>query len=255
MIVPSVSAAIGALPLVRTKAFIDGAWCDAESREVIGVRDPATPDILGTAPARRGSDTLRAATAAHEAFAGWRVLPARARCRLLLNWHQPLAVDGVMSAKFRNAGQARIAANRILVQDSIYDRSATLLVSRVRELKAGAGTEKDVDQGPLETLVCREETFGPVAALVRFQEDQEAIDVANSTRYGLAAYIYTSKLKRIWKVAERLECGMAGINTGRISNEVAPFGGTKESGLGREGSYPGIEEFLELKYLCIGDVA
>ena len=100
--------------------------------------------------------------------------------------------------------------------------------------------------------VAREETFGPVAPLFRFQTDEQAIEMANDTEFGLASYFYSRDIGRIWRAAEDLECGMVGINTGLISNEVAPFGGVKQSGLGREGSHYGIEEFVEIKYLCLG---
>ena len=100
--------------------------------------------------------------------------------------------------------------------------------------------------------VAREETFGPLAPLFQFETDEQAIQLANDTEFGLASYFYSRDIGRIWRAAERLECGMVGINTGLISNEVAPFGGVKQSGLGREGSHYGIEEFVEVKYLCFG---
>ena len=103
-----------------------------------------------------------------------------------------------------------------------------------------------------DMLIAREETFGPVAPLFRFREEAEAVALANDTPFGLAAYFYSRDIGRIWRVAERLEYGMVGINTGRMSSEAAPFGGIKESGIGREGSRYGIEEYLELKYLCLG---
>jgi succinate-semialdehyde dehydrogenase/glutarate-semialdehyde dehydrogenase len=207
------------------------------------------------------------------------------------------AVDGVMSCKFRNTGQACISANRVLVQDGIYEAFAERLAARVAGLKVGNGLEAGVQQGPLidesavakveshiadalgqgarvlcggrrhalggnffeptvladvtgAMAVSREETFGPVAPLVRFGTDAEAIEIANDTEFGLAAYMYSRDAARIWRVAEAIEAGMVGINCGLISNEVAPFGGVKQSGLGREGSQYGIEEFLEMKYLC-----
>jgi succinate-semialdehyde dehydrogenase / glutarate-semialdehyde dehydrogenase len=104
-------------------------------------------------------------------------------------------------------------------------------------------------------MVAREETFGPVASLFRFTTDDEAIAMANDTEFGLAAYFYGRDIARVWRVAEALEAGMVGINTGLISTEVAPFGGVKESGLGREGSKYGIEEYLEIKYLCLGGIS
>jgi succinate-semialdehyde dehydrogenase / glutarate-semialdehyde dehydrogenase len=206
------------------------------------------------------------------------------------------AADGVIACKFRNTGQACISANRVLVQDGIYDTLATKVVERVRQLRIGNGLEAGVQLGPLiddaavakveehiadararggrvltggqrhalggrffeatvltnvtaGMLISVEETFGPVAPLFRFNDEAEAIELANATEYGLAAYLYARDHARIWRVAEALECGMIGINCGLISNEVAPFGGVKQSGLGREGSRYGIDEFLEMKYL------
>ena len=209
------------------------------------------------------------------------------------------AVAGAMASKYRNSGQTCVCANRLLVQEGIYDEFAEKLAQAVQELKVGEGTVEGVTQGPLineEALekveshirdaldkgarlvtggqrhalggtffeptiladvtpgmrVACEETFGPVAPLFRFSTEEEAIALANDTDSGLAAYFYSRDIGRIWRVAEALEYGMVGINEGIISTEVAPFGGVKESGLGREGSKYGIEEFTELKYLCMG---
>ena len=211
------------------------------------------------------------------------------------------AVEGAMQSKYRNAGQTCICANRLFVQDGIYDAFAAKLTTKVRELKVGRGTESGVTQGPLinpkalakveehvsdalahgahamiggkrhalggnfyeptvltgvqpEMKIFREETFGPVAPLFRFRDDAEVVELANRTEYGLAAYFYSRDIGRIWRVAEALEYGMVGINTGLITTEVAPFGGVKQSGLGREGSKYGIEEFVEVKYLCMAGV-
>jgi succinate-semialdehyde dehydrogenase/glutarate-semialdehyde dehydrogenase len=208
------------------------------------------------------------------------------------------AVAGIMASKFRNSGQTCVCANRIYVQDGIYDRLADKLVAAVEQLKVGDGTQEGTTQGPLidqgavekvqshiddalikgaqiatggqphalgrtffqptvvtgvtqQMLFAKEETFGPVAPLFRFHDEAEAIAMANDTEFGLAAYLFTQNAARQWRVPEALEYGMVGINTGLISNEVAPFGGVKQSGLGREGSRYGIEEYLELKYLCI----
>ncbi|RUC61449.1 NAD-dependent succinate-semialdehyde dehydrogenase [Pseudomonas aeruginosa] len=208
-----------------------------------------------------------------------------------------LAVEGILNAKFRNTGQSCIAANRMLIQDGVYDRLADRLAARTAELKVGNGLEAGVQIGPMidadavakveehlanavaagarvlvggrrHTLggaffeptvvagvdlgmtIAREETFGPVMPLLRFTSEAQAIAMANDTDFGLAAYLFSRDAARIWRTAEALESGMVGINTGLISNEVAPFGGVKQSGLGREGSHYGIEEFLELKYLC-----
>jgi succinate-semialdehyde dehydrogenase/glutarate-semialdehyde dehydrogenase len=199
-------------------------------------------------------------------------------------------------------GQTCVCANRILVQDGVYDAFAEKLASRVAKMKVGPGTEEGVVQGPLineaglrkveahvedalqkgakalvggkrhalghtffeptvlsganrEMRLAAEETFGPVAPLFRFKAEDEAIDFANDTPYGLAAYFYARDIGRIWRVAERLEFGIIGINEGIVATEVAPFGGVKESGLGREGSRHGIEEFLEMKYTFVGGLS
>ncbi len=211
------------------------------------------------------------------------------------------AVEGAMASKYRNAGQTCVCANRILVQDSVYDSFADKLAAAVAGLKVGDGFEDGVSQGPLiemaavekveshindavakgasvvcggkrhalggtffeptllrdvtpEMLVARDETFGPVAPLFRFSTEQQAIEMANDTEFGLAAYFYARDIGRVWRVSEGLEYGIVGINAGIISNEVAPFGGVKESGIGREGSKYGIEDFTELKYLCLGGI-
>jgi succinate-semialdehyde dehydrogenase/glutarate-semialdehyde dehydrogenase len=211
------------------------------------------------------------------------------------------AVAGALLCKYRNSGQTCISANRILVQDSVHDEFVRRLTEAVKGLKVGAGTEPDVNVGPLidEPALAKvqrhvadaldggaqlvtggerhelghtffqptvltgvtatmamscEETFGPVAGISRFGSEDDAIEVANDTPYGLAAYFYSRDVGRIWRVAEALEYGIVGINTGFISTEVAPFGGMKESGIGREGSKYGIEEWLELKYLALGGV-
>jgi len=212
------------------------------------------------------------------------------------------AVAGAMASKYRNAGQTCVCANRLLVQDGIYDAFAEKLGQAVAALKVGDGSEDGVTQGPLinqaaldkvERLVedarskgarvvtgghragaagtfyaptiltdvtpamaCfSEEIFGPVAPLYRFSTEDEAIRMANDTQYGLAAYFYARDIGRIWRVSEGLEYGIVGINEGIISTESAPFGGVKESGMGREGSKYGIEDFLELKYVCLGGLS
>jgi succinate-semialdehyde dehydrogenase / glutarate-semialdehyde dehydrogenase len=208
------------------------------------------------------------------------------------------AADGAIASKYRNAGQTCVCANRILVQDGVYDAFAAKLAERVRALRIGNGAEPGVTVGPLideaavakveehvsdavskgarvvlggkrhalgglfyeptiladvdtTMKVTREETFGPVAPLFRFKDEAEAIRMANDTEFGLASYFYARDIGRVWRVSEGLEYGMVGVNSGIISNEVAPFGGVKESGLGREGSKYGIEDYLEIKYLCM----
>lgn len=211
------------------------------------------------------------------------------------------AVDGALASKFRNTGQTCVCANRLLVQDKVYDVFAKKLGDAVHNLKVGNGVEPGIQQGPLidmkavakveqhiddalkkgaklivggkkhslghsffeptvmtgvtsDMMVAREETFGPLAPLFRFKTEQEAITLANSSEYGLAGYFYSRDIARVWRVAEALECGIVGVNTGIISTEVAPFGGIKESGMGREGSKYGIEDFIEIKYVCLGGV-
>jgi succinate-semialdehyde dehydrogenase/glutarate-semialdehyde dehydrogenase len=208
------------------------------------------------------------------------------------------AADGAIASKYRNAGQTCVCANRILVQDKVYDAFAAKLAERVAKLRIGNGLEPGVTTGPLideaavkkveehvadavakgakimmggkrhalgglffeptilanvnpSMKVTREETFGPVAPLFRFKDEAEAIRLANDTEFGLAAYFYARDLSRVWRVAEGIESGIVGINTGLISTAEAPFGGVKESGLGREGSKYGIEDYLEVKYLCM----
>jgi succinate-semialdehyde dehydrogenase/glutarate-semialdehyde dehydrogenase len=211
------------------------------------------------------------------------------------------AVKGAIASKYRNAGQTCVCANRLLVQDGVYDAFAAKLAQAVKAMKVGSGAETGAVIGPLidmkaiekveehvgdalkkgarvvigghrhalggsfyeptiladvttDMQVTREETFGPVAPLFRFKSEAEAIQMANDTEFGLAAYFYSRDVNRVWRVSEALEYGIVGINEGIISTEVAPFGGVKESGLGREGSKYGIEEFLEVKYLCLGGV-
>ncbi len=211
------------------------------------------------------------------------------------------AVQGAIASKYRNTGQTCVCANRILVQDSVYDRFAKKLAEAAKQLKVGNGLEDGMQQGPLideravekveehisdatgkgakviaggkrhklggtffeptvltgvttDMLVTNEETFGPVAPLFRFKDEEQAIELANATQYGLASYFYARDMGRIWRVSEGLEYGIVGINEGIISNEVAPFGGIKESGIGREGSKYGIDDFVEIKYLCMGGV-
>ena len=212
------------------------------------------------------------------------------------------AVAGAMASKYRNAGQTCVCANRILVQESVFDAFAAKLVAAVRALRVGNGADAGVTVGPLineaaidkviamvaqatgegakvliggsastahgrnfyeptvlvdvndSMDVYREEIFGPVAPLFKFRTEAEAIQIANDTPFGLASYFYSRDIGRIWRVAEGLEYGIVGINEGIISTEVAPFGGVKESGLGREGSRYGIEDYLEIKYLCMGGI-
>jgi succinate-semialdehyde dehydrogenase/glutarate-semialdehyde dehydrogenase len=211
------------------------------------------------------------------------------------------AVEGAIASKYRNAGQTCVCANRLYVQDGVYEQFAAKLVAAVAKLKVGNGQDDGVTQGPLieekavakveehiadalakggrllaggkrhalghsffeptivadvdaGMLVAREETFGPLAPLFRFKTEDEVIALANDTEFGLAAYFYSRDIGRVWRVAEGLESGMVGVNSGLISNEIAPFGGVKQSGLGREGSKYGMDDYLVTKYICMGGI-
>tara|TARA_R110000823_G_scaffold130015_11_gene257885 strand:- start:770 stop:2233 length:1464 start_codon:yes stop_codon:yes gene_type:complete len=211
------------------------------------------------------------------------------------------AVAGCMVSKYRNAGQTCVCANRILVQEGVFDAFAEKLVAAVKGLKVGNGMDEGVNIGPLinddafekvtaivneatgkgakvleggvggdaahnyfqptvlvnvddSMQVYSEEIFGPVAPLFKFKTEEDAIRIGNDTPFGLAAYFYSRDIGRIWRVCEGLDYGIVGINEGLISTEVAPFGGVKESGIGREGSKYGIEDYLEIKYLCMGGI-
>ncbi|MBV6320686.1 NADP-dependent succinate-semialdehyde dehydrogenase [Duganella violaceipulchra] len=211
------------------------------------------------------------------------------------------AVEGALASKYRNAGQTCVCANRIYVQDGVYEQFAEKLVAAVAKLKVGNGADEGVTQGPLidekavqkveqhvadalakggrllaggkrhalghsffqptviadvtsDMIVATEETFGPLAPLFRFTTDEQAVELANNTEFGLASYFYSRDIGRIWRVAEGLESGMVGVNTGLISNEIAPFGGVKQSGLGREGSHYGLDDYLVIKYICLGGI-
>ncbi len=209
------------------------------------------------------------------------------------------AVEGAIASKYRNAGQTCVCANRIYVQEGVYEQFVEKFAARVQSFKVGNGFEDGVVQGPLiemaavekvqrhlddavakgarivtggqklqgqffqptvvahatgDMLCAKEETFGPLAPVFRFRTEQEAIDAANNTEFGLASYFYSRDVGRIFRVSEALEYGMVGINVGIIATEHVPFGGVKQSGLGREGSAHGIDEYVEMKYLCVGDI-
>jgi succinate-semialdehyde dehydrogenase/glutarate-semialdehyde dehydrogenase len=211
------------------------------------------------------------------------------------------AVEGATASKYRNAGQTCVCANRIYVQDGVYEQFAQKLVAAVGKLKVGNGADAGVTQGPLieekavlkveehiaDALskgarllvggkrhelghsffqptvladvtagmqVAREETFGPLAPLFRFKTEDEVVKLVNDTEFGLASYFYSRDIGRVWRVAEAIETGMVGVNTGLISTEVAPFGGVKQSGLGREGSQYGMDDYLVVKYICMGGI-
>jgi succinate-semialdehyde dehydrogenase / glutarate-semialdehyde dehydrogenase len=209
------------------------------------------------------------------------------------------AVEGAMVSKYRNAGQTCVCANRLYVQEGVYDTFIARLAEKARGIKVGNGFEAGINQGPMidgnaiakveahvadalakgarvvvggariddrfftptvmaditsEMLCTKEETFGPLAPVMKFKTEAEAIALANDTEFGLASYFYSRDVGRIFRVGEALEYGMVGINTGLISVAEVPFGGVKQSGLGREGSHQGIEDYVEVKYLCLGDI-
>jgi succinate-semialdehyde dehydrogenase / glutarate-semialdehyde dehydrogenase len=216
------------------------------------------------------------------------------------------AIEGLLRAKFRNGGQTCVSPNRVYVQDSVYERFAQALTTRVRALRVGPASCEDSQIGPMinaravekierhvhdalargatvltggrrvrnevadgpnyyaptvlaeatrDMALFSEETFGPVAALIRFREEEDVVHQANDTPYGLAAYFYSRDISRIWRLADRLEAGIVGINEGAFASEAAPFGGIKESGYGREGSRYGLDDYLHTKYLCHGEIA
>ncbi|TDP71574.1 NAD-dependent succinate-semialdehyde dehydrogenase [Roseateles toxinivorans] len=209
------------------------------------------------------------------------------------------AVEGAIASKYRNAGQTCVCANRLYVQDSVYDAFVAKLAEKAGAIKVGNGFEAGINQGPLiddqaiakveahvadalakgarvvlggqrigerfytptvladvtsDMLCAREETFGPVAPVFRFKTETEVIALANDTEFGLASYFYSRDIGRVYRVGEALEYGMVGINTGLIAVAEVPFGGVKQSGLGREGSHHGIDDYVEVKYLCLGDI-
>ena len=209
------------------------------------------------------------------------------------------AVEGALIAKYRNAGQTCVCANRFYVQDGIYDAFVERFAEKVASLQVGHGTEAETVVGPMidvkavnntkslveeavqkgakvltggqchelggaffqptllgdvqtDMRIAREEIFGPVAPVFRFSSEEEVIQAANDTEFGLACYVYARDVGRIWKMSEALEYGMVGVNVGVVATEVAPFGGMKSSGMGREGSKYGIEDYIEIKYMCLG---
>jgi succinate-semialdehyde dehydrogenase/glutarate-semialdehyde dehydrogenase len=209
------------------------------------------------------------------------------------------AVEGAMISKYRNAGQTCVCANRMYVQDQVYDEFVHKLAAKAKTIRVGNGFETGIQQGPLiddqavakvvahvedavaqgaqvitggrriqdrfyeptvlanvtPSMRCsREETFGPVAPVFRFKTEADVIELANATEFGLASYFYSRDIGRIFRVAEALEYGMVGINTGLISAAEVPFGGVKQSGLGREGARQGMDDYVEIKYLCLGDI-
>ena len=293
----------------------------AELAERAGVPPGVFNVVVGSRAAEIGGELCANADVRKLGFTGstavGKLLMAQAaqtvtRVSLELGGHAPLlvfddadvdvAVAGALASKFRNAGQTCVCANRILVQEGIYDAFSTKLADAVAAMRVGAGTEAGVAIGPLidgravdkseahvtdaldkgatllaggkrlpevganffaptvlgdatvDMKIFREETFGPVAPLFKFKDEAEAVAMANDTPYGLAAYFFTRDLGRAWRVSEGLDYGLVGCNEGIMATEVAPFGGMKESGLGREGSKYGVDEFIEAKYVLMGGI-
>ncbi|KVI10235.1 succinate-semialdehyde dehydrogenase, mitochondrial [Cynara cardunculus var. scolymus] len=228
-------------------------------------------------------------------------LGGNAPCIIFDDADLEVALKGSLATKFRNSGQTCVCANRILVQEGIYEKFTNAFSKAVQNLKVGNGFDEGVALGPLineaavqkvesflqdaiskgaktllggrrhslgmtfyeptvigdvknEMLIARQEVFGPVAPVLRFKTEEEAIQIANDTNAGLAAYVFTNSIQRSWRVSEALEYGIVGVNEGLVSTEVAPFGGFKQSGLGREGSKYGLDEYLEIKYICMGNM-
>ncbi|KAI3810071.1 hypothetical protein L1987_19678 [Smallanthus sonchifolius] len=228
-------------------------------------------------------------------------LGGNAPCIIFDDADLEVALKGSLATKFRNAGQTCVCANRLLVQEGIYDKFINAFSNAVQNLKVGNGFNEGVTQGPLineaavqkvetlvqdaiskgakivvggkrhnlgftfyeptiigdvrnEMLIARQEIFGPVTPVIRFKTEEEAIQIANDTDSGLAAYMFTNNIQRSWRVTEALEYGIVGVNEGLFSSEVAPFGGFKQSGLGREGSKYGLDEYLEIKCVCMGNM-
>ena len=267
----------GGRPTGTIGARKGAGWCGAERLPQI-----ATRGVLLDIPAVHGVDRLDPGSAVTAA-------------------DLDAAVEGAMMSKFRNTGQTCVCANRIYVQDKVYDAFAAKLTEKVKQMKVGQGFEDGVMQGPLidgqalkkvqehvadavskgatvltggkphakggqfyeptvlanvtpAMRVSVEETFGPVAPLFRFKTEEEVIGLANASEFGLASYFYSRDIGRVWRVAEALEVGLVGVNAGVIANEVVPFGGVKQSGLGREGSKYGVDDYLEIKYICMGGI-
>jgi succinate-semialdehyde dehydrogenase / glutarate-semialdehyde dehydrogenase len=248
---------------------------------------------VGKHLARRGADTLKKLSLE---------LGGNAPFIVFEDADLDAAVDGLMTAKFRNGGQTCVSPNRVFVQAGVHDAFVAKLAARIAALKVGPASDEGSQIGPMinaravdkierhvadavergarvvtggqrlaalgsnyfaptlladadATMACAcEETFGPVVPVTRFTTEAEVVAAANGTPYGLAAYFFSSDVKRIWRVAEALDSGLVGINEGALAAEAAPFGGVKESGYGREGSVHGLDDYMVLKYLCQGNL-
>ncbi len=304
---PAIETPLSALALgvLAERAGLPGGVCNIVTGAAVEIAgeltsSPVVRKISFTGSTQVGAKVLAACA------------PSIKKCSMELGGNAPFivfddadldaAVAGALAAKYRNAGQTCVAANRLLVQDGIHDEFARRLAKETGKLRVGNGMDPDVAQGalineaavrkvegqiadavargaqvatgggrhplggtffqptvltgvPRDARIFAEETFGPVAPLFRFQDEAEAVELANATPFGLAAYLYSRDVGRIFRVCEALEFGMIGVNEGLISTEVAPFGGTKASGLGREGSKYGIEDYLEIKYIALGGLS
>jgi acyl-CoA reductase-like NAD-dependent aldehyde dehydrogenase len=220
--------------LFHQQAWIDGHWVDAQSGSTITVTNPANGIDLGCVPSLSAEETGKAIDAAEAAFTQWRQLLAKERAALLGRWYDLMVVHHI---------------------DDALSQGAMLLTGGKPHALGGTFFQPTVlSDVTADMTIAADETFGPVAPLIRFSSEDDVVRMANDTPYGLAAYFYARDMGRILRVSEALEYGMVGVNTGLISTEVAPFGGVKQSGIGREGSRYGMDEYLEMKYVCLAGV-
>ena len=270
--------------LFRQQALIAGSWRDAADGTTLAVSNPSTGAMLGQIPNMGRAEAQQAVDAAAAALPAWRALTAAQRAALLKNWHCLILENKTALAQIMTAEQGKPLAEaegEIAYAASFIEwfaeqgkrANGEIIPSpgadkRLMVIRQGVGVCAAITPwnfpaamitrkaGPALaagcTMVIKPANETPFTALVNFEDEQEVIEQANNTIYGLASYFYSNDAARIWRVSEQLEYGMVGINTGLISNEVAPFGGVKQSGLGREGSEHGIEDYLEMKYLCQG---
>lgn len=224
---------ISDMKLVREQCYINGKWCDADSGDTLDVTNKATGEVLGSVP-KMGSDETRRAAAVAKMTVG----------------------DGLKGETQQGPLIEMAAVEKVEEHiQSAIDGGAKIALGGKRHALGGTFFEPTVLTGVTQKMkIAREETFGPVAPLFPFKTEEEAIGYANDTEFGLASYFYSRDIGRIWRVMEALEYGIVGINEGIISTEAAPFGGIKESGIGREGSKYGIDDFVEIKYALLGGI-
>ena len=261
--------------LLRQQAYIDGAWVDADNGATFPVVNPATGEQLGTVPHMGAAETRRAIEAANAAWPAWRKKTAKERAAILRTWSDLMLANAADLALLMTAEQGKLkvgnGAEEGVNQGPLIEEKAVLKVEQHIEDALGKGAKllaggkrhalghsffqpTVLTEVTSSMLIASEETFGPVAPLFRFKTEEEVIALANATEFGLASYFYARDIGRVWRVAEAIETGMVGVNTGLISTEVAPFGGVKQSGLGREGSTYGMDDYLVVKYICMGGV-